>query len=265
MLSSANGMRTYEASQTAARSHNTAERTTQLAALERLARNGAASVFAEAHNDALRAALADSERIAGILQNATLSEDWESAIKKGSAGHGQAFIAQLQQVANVIAARRTFDAEVDVFYIELGGFDNHADVLADTQTNFRNIDVALGTFVKEMKALGVWDQVAVQSLSEFGRTMTSNGAGTDHAWGGNHFVLGGDVRGGIIHGSYPELRINGPDSVSSTGAMLPTKPWDAIWKPLALWLGVEEAQLNHVLPNLHEFSADYLLERDMFE
>ena len=78
-------------------------------------------------------------------------------------------------------------------------------------------------------------------------------------------MLGGDVRGGIIHGSSPELRINGPDSVSSTGAMLPTKPWDAIWKPLALWLGVEEAQLNHVLPNLHEFSADYLLERDIFE
>ena len=65
-----------------------------------------------------------------------------------------------------------------------------------------------------MKAMGVWDQVALQSLYEFGRTMTSNGRGTDHGWGGNHFVIGGAVRGGVMHGTYPELRTGGPNSIS---------------------------------------------------
>ena len=117
-----------------------------------------------------------------------------------------------------------------------------------------------------MKAQGVWDQVAVQSLSEFGRTMTTNGRGTDHAWGGNHFLIGGDVNGGRIHGQYAEPRIDGPQSVSSTGVMLPTSPWEAIWKPLAQWLGVEESQLDNVMPNLHEFSEEHLYARgDVFE
>jgi uncharacterized protein (DUF1501 family) len=118
--------------------------------------------------------------------------------------------------------------------------------------------VALETFVAEMKALGVWDDVVVQSLSEFGRTMTSNGRGTDHAWGGNHFTIGGAVRGRLIHGVYPELLPNGPDSISSTGPMLPTSPWEAIWKPLAQWLGVDDARLAEVMPNLNAFPAQSL-------
>ena len=69
-------------------------------------------------------------------------------------------------------------------------------------------------------AQGVWDQVAVQSLSEFGRTIATNGLGTDHAWGGNHFLIGGDVKGGTIHGQYPELRVDGPQSVSGCVAVL---------------------------------------------
>ena len=126
--------------------------------------------------------------------------------------------------------------------------------------------MALSTFVAEMKALGVWDNVALQSLSEFGRTMTSNGRGTDHAWGGNHFLIGGDVRGGKIHGHYPELRIDGPHSVNRLGAMLPGSPWEAIWKPLAQWLGVEDEQLDAVMPNLKEFSASELYAReDVFD
>jgi len=74
--------------------------------------------------------------------------------------------------------------------------------LPNPQKKYRDINVALKTFAAEMKALGVWDQVAVQSISEFGRTVTTNGQGTDHAWGGNHFLVGGGVRGGVIHGQY---------------------------------------------------------------
>ena len=113
--------------------------------------------------------------------------------------------------------------------------------------------------------MGVWDSVVLQSSSEFGRTMTSNGRGTDHAWGGNHFTIGGSVLGQKIHGVYPELHPNGPNSISGTGPMLPTSPWESIWKPLAQWLGVDDAHLSSVLPNLDRFDASQLRsESDFF-
>jgi len=90
--------------------------------------------------------------------------------------------------------------------------------------------------------------------------MTNNGRGTDHAWGGNYFIMGGDVSGGKVHGTFPELRTDGPDSISSTGQMLPTTPWEAVWKPIAQWLGVADSELNTVLPNLHRFPSSHLLE-----
>lgn len=79
-------------------------------------------------------------------------------------------------------------------------------------------------------------------------------------------MMGGDVKGGAIHGEYPELRIDGPHSVSANGHMMPSLPWEAIWKPISLWMGVEESQLNTVMPNLHEFSEQHLLDpSDVFE
>ena len=45
------------------------------------------------------------------------------------------------------------------------------------------------------------------AATEFGRTVRQNGAnGTDHGHASVAFVLGGGVRGGRIHGSWPGLR-----------------------------------------------------------
>lgn len=147
---------------------------------------------------------------------------------------------------------------MDVFYVELPGFDSHADVREQVDGKFKDINIALSTFVAEMKAQGTWNQVLVQSLSEFGRTAATNGRGTDHAWGGNHVLLGGGVKGGTIHGEYPEVRVDGPSSISATGQMLPGSPWEAIWKPLSQWLGVELGELGNVMPNLRSFPASQL-------
>merc|ERR1712032_448484 len=265
LLSSFQGMLVYKGSQTAKRARNTAERKANLDALKRLAAKEAGSIHADTHNQVLRTSLSDSEHISALLEKAKISTDWESAIRRGSAGRGQRFVAQFEQVSRVIAARKAFDAEVDVFYVELGGFDTHSDMLEGTAQNYKDIDVALDMFVKQMKTLGVWENVVVQSISEFGRTMTSNGQGTDHAYGGNQFIIGGNVRGGIIHGEYPEVRINGPQSVSTTGVMLPSSPWEKLWTPISLWLGVEEAQLDDVMPNLLSFKEkDLLTRKDMF-
>lgn len=266
LLSSTEGMLTYDGSQSSAQSLNYAERDNLVAAFERLVARESGSIFAETHNAALRSALVESDRIARLLDNITLSQDWGGAIGQASVGAGQDFVAQVEQVASVIAGRNAFKAERDVFYVELGGFDTHSDVVSELDTKFGDVNTAISTFVAEMKDMGLWDQVTLVSLSEFGRTMTSNGAGTDHAWGGNHFVIGGGIKGGTIHGEYPELRVDGPQSVSSTGPMLPTTPWEGLWVPLARWIGVEEDYLDGVMPNLPAFSDEHLLTlEDLYE
>ena len=48
--------------------------------------------------------------------------------------------------------------------------------------------------------------VVVLTMSEFGRTIRENGTGgTDHGHGTAMFVIGGDVRGGAVHGRWPGL------------------------------------------------------------
>lgn len=266
LLSAARGMLTYEGSESSNQAWNNEDRLEHLAAFHRLVGKKADSIFAETHNDAVRKALADSERIAALLQDSTLSQNWDAKSQTVSPGHGKRFVKQLEQVSSVINARQAFDAERDVFFVELGGFDTHNDEFATVDMKFNDINVALDTFVDEMKAMGMWDQVVVQALSEFGRSVTTNGIGTDHAWGGNYFTMGGNVKGGTIHGEYPELRIDGPQCVSANGHMMPGIPWEAMWKPISLWLGVEESQLNNIMPNLHEFGEEWLLDpNDVFE
>ena len=68
-----------------------------------------------------------------------------------------------------------------------------------------------------------------------------------------------------MHGTYPELRVSGPTSISSTGNQLPSSPWEAVWRPLAEWIGVEESHLISVLPNLPNFPpADIPATQDVF-
>ena len=257
LLSDSEGMLTYEGSKTADNARGstaTDERARLLASLDRLTEMTAESIFAESHNSALRLSIRDSERIGSLLRQVTLTQDWTGAARSVPSGRGS-IVQQFEQASRVIAARMALQAERDVFYLEMGGFDTHASVLDDTAKNYRAINTALTTFVAEMKMQGVWDQVAVQSVSEFGRTMTSNGQGTDHAWGGNQFLIGGQVSGQKVHGEYPELRVDGNNSISNTGVLLPTTPWEAVWKPAAQWLGVEDAQMSAVLPNYANFHS----------
>ena len=154
-------------------------------------------------------------------------------------------LEQFSQVARVISARDTLQAERQMFYLELGGFDTHSDVGGVLEENFAEIDAALASFVAEMEAQGRWGDVAVLSVSEFGRTISSNGnGGTDHGWGGNHVVLGGAVKGGQVFGQYPDdLSDDGPLS-TGRGRIIPTTPWDGVWAPMAEWLGVEAGSVE---------------------
>jgi uncharacterized protein (DUF1501 family) len=170
--------------------------------------------------------------------------------------------SQLDKVARLIAAAPRLGTDRDAFFIRLGGFDTHGDAYEDLAANLAKIDAALASFQEEMEKQGLWDDVVVITASDFGRTLTTNGAGTDHAWGGNYFMVGGAVEGGKILGKYPDdLTEAGPQNIGR-GRLVPTTSWDAVWNAVARWFGVEEARMDTVLPNRKNFPKEDLFEME---
>jgi uncharacterized protein (DUF1501 family) len=166
---------------------------------------------------------------------------------------------QLRQIAITIMGRAAMGANRQTFFAHRGGWDHHSDTLLHQSEMLPEMDAALGAFYQQLQALGVENEVVVFSASDFGRTLTSNGRGSDHAWGGNSFVLGGAVKGRNIYGQYPSLKVN-PESGTEAnpldtgrGRLIPTTSCDAYFAELALWLGVERGQLPLVLPNIGNF------------
>lgn len=166
---------------------------------------------------------------------------------------------QLRQVCVTIMGRAAMGASRQTFFVGGGGWDHHSDTLMHQSEMLPEVDAAIGAFYQQLQALGVENDVTLFSASDFGRTLTSNGRGSDHAWGGNAFVVGGAVKGRKIYGQYPSLRVN-PDSGpevnpldTGRGRLIPTTSCDAYFAELALWLGVSRSQLPLVLPNIANF------------
>jgi uncharacterized protein (DUF1501 family) len=141
-----------------------------------------------------------------------------------------------------------------VFFVSLGGFDHHDDLLTLQPTLLTTVADAMGAFHQATVDLGVASNVTSFTASDFGRTMSSNGDGSDHGWGSYQFVMGGAVRGQRFFGTQPSLVANGPDDVGQ-GRMLPTTSVDQFGSTLASWMGLSDTQINTVLPGIANFSA----------
>ena len=107
-------------------------------------------------------------------------------------------------------------------------------------------------FQDALGELGVQNDVVTFTASDFGRTLTSNGQGSDHAWGGNHMVMGGPVRGSRIYGDFPSLYEDNPLD-TGRGRLIPTTSCDEYFAELALWFGVAPGDLSAVFPNIGRF------------
>ena len=171
---------------------------------------------------------------------------------------------QLKMVTRLMQTAEARGAMRDIFYVSDGSYDTHADVDASLITNFGRINAALEAFVAEVKALNLWDATTMVQFSEFARTLDPNtGDGSDHGWGGVHFMLGGSVNGGKVLGAYPddfEQSSTNPIALSR-GRMIPTHPWDSMWYGTAQWFGVNsEADMNKVLPMHKNFPASLLYD-----
>jgi len=164
---------------------------------------------------------------------------------------------QLQMVARTIAAREALGVRRQVFFVSLGGFDLHDNLLARHPELLSQVSDALSSFYLATEALGVASQVTTFTASDFGRTLTSNGDGSDHGWGSHHFVMGGAVAGQRFHGTLPAMAVNGPDDVGQ-GRLLPTTSVDQLGAALATWYGVPSGELPLVFPHIRHFDAGRL-------
>ena len=157
-----------------------------------------------------------------------------------------------QMAAYSIAAHEALGMKRQIFFIDYGGWDTHDELLGSQSGLLYELDAAFGEFSDVLNELGLSQQVTTFSLSEFGRTLTSNGNGTDHAWGGNVMVLGGDVIGKKIYGEYPSLALNSSIELGS-GVMLPQLSSDQYFAELALWFGISPSDLPTIFPTLTNF------------
>ena len=164
---------------------------------------------------------------------------------------------QLQTVARLIASRDQLQMQRQIFFVATGGFDSHDNQNANQPGLLANISESIAAFHAATVEIGVDNSVTTFTQSDFGRTLTSNGDGTDHAWGGNQIVAGGAVNGRDIYGTFPELQIGGPDDVGG-GRIIPTTSADQYAATLAKWFGIPDVNLDIVAPHIDNF-----LQRDL--
>lgn len=167
---------------------------------------------------------------------------------------------QLQTVARIIGGRSSLGANRQVFYVSLGSFDSHDNQRVTQADLLARLDHAMAYFDNAMASLQGADmrkQVTLFTASDFGRTFTSNGDGSDHGWGSHHFVMGGAVKGGDIYGTMPVTGV-GHDLDVGSGALLPTQSVDQYAATMASWFGLSASQIADVFPNLAGFNTPNL-------
>lgn len=161
---------------------------------------------------------------------------------------------QLRMVARLISARSALQMRRQIYFVGMGGYDTHATQLPDHAEILGELSAALLAFHGATVELGIDSQVTSFTASEFGRTLSINGDGTDHGWGAHHLVIGGGVRGGRYYGTPPVLQIDGPDD-AGWGQIIPTQSVDQYAATLATWFGLSATDRPLVFPNLSRFNT----------
>ena len=218
----------------------------------------------------IAAAAASSSRLDQVAartieQSIATTESLESATQ-ASAGNevgmddvgGNRLGMQLEVVARLIKNRSALDMNRQIFFVKMGGWDTHRNQVAVFPRLLGELDTALASFQSSMNAMGVADSVTTFTATDFGRTLTINGDGTDHGWGGHGFVFGGAVRSGD-HGTVPSYSTrNNPDDVGGrsddfAGRLIPTTSVSQYGATLARWMGLDDTQLDAAFPDLANF------------
>lgn len=175
---------------------------------------------------------------------------------------------QLKQVALLIKACTDPTAGINmkrqIFFTQIGGFDTHSAEIGGQANLLTQLSQAINAFYAATVELGVQDKVTTFTMSDFGRTFQPagtgvNAVGTDHAWGNHQLIVGGSVLGHTFYGTYPTLRLGGPDDTDSgsspRGRWIPTTSVEQYAATLATWYGLSTADLSAVFPLIGRFST----------
>jgi uncharacterized protein (DUF1501 family) len=176
---------------------------------------------------------------------------------------------QLRMVARLIAARGSLNTKRQVFMVSLGGFDSHDNLMSDHTRNMDRVSSAMKAFHDAMVSLNISDKVTAFTATDFGRTLSSNGDGSDHGWGSHQFIVGGAVNGGKFYGYAPPVSVSDTSAPTDQwhvrqGRLLPSTGVDQYAATLAKWFGVSDAELvgttgqnyrDSILPYLHNFGG----------
>ena len=168
-------------------------------------------------------------------------------------GSGNPLADQMRVVARLISVSQELGAKRQVFFVSLGGFDTHDNLLAQHTPLLQRVSGAMRAFYDATVTLGVADKVTAFTASDFGRTLTVNASGSDHGWGSMHMVMGGAVNGRALYGTPPVVADNGPDDVGQ-GRLLPTMSVDQYAATMARWFGVSTSDMASVLPNIVNYN-----------
>jgi uncharacterized protein (DUF1501 family) len=233
--------------------NNTAASNARLAAMQALQAADGDNIYVKSAGEVMTRALSLSGTVNPILTGTS------SQVTVLFQGQNSSIAQQLLQVAKLIEARVQTGARRQVFFVSLGGFDTHSNELQTLTTLLGQLAPALKSFYDATTMLGVQNQVTTFTLSDFGRTFQpASGAGTDHAWGNHHFILGGAVQGGALYGRYPTLQRAGPDDADTAGRWIPTTSVEQYGATLSRWFGASEADLAAIFPNLGRFPMSNL-------
>jgi uncharacterized protein (DUF1501 family) len=180
---------------------------------------------------------------------------------------------ELKQIARMIKSHSVLNANRQIFFASIGGFDTHTQQLANQAALLAQLSQASRAFYEEMVVQGLSNQVTQFTLSDFSRTFNPAGsganAGSDHAWANHMFVIGGSVLGGDFYGvntsngtPFPTLVQDGPDDAdgggNARGRWIPTTSVEQYAATLARWFEVPEADMDYVFPNLRNFPTTNL-------
>lgn len=216
----------------------------QRLAFERIVNASYNSVYERAYTDVQKRAIQNADLVTEAL---ALAPSLSTVFPASSLGQ------QLNTVAKLIAVRDQLEMERQIFFVAAGGFDTH-DAQVQLQPGLlADVSASITAFYNATNELTIADEVTTFTQSDFGRTLTSNGDGTDHAWGSVQLVVGNSVVGRSIYGNYPLLQINGPDDVGG-GRMIPTTSADQYAATLAQWMGATQQDTPTVAPHIGNFA-----------
>jgi uncharacterized protein (DUF1501 family) len=220
-------------------------------ALTTLIQQSSGQTLENEYNRVTRRAVQSESQVSSALSTAVVGTQFPT---------GNPLADQLRTVARLIASRNALGSKRQVFLVSLGGFDLHDNLISQQPTLMQRLSDAMTAFHAATVELGVADKVTAFTASDFGRTLSSNGDGSDHGWGSHHFMVGGAVKGAAFYGTPPPVSVTNTAAPEDQwhvgqGRLLPTTSVDQYAATLAKWFGVADSELAGMLPNIKHFGA----------